>query len=250
MHIPSESRLAISTQTKANGRPRRPAKSVASVMSNLHLLLRVPSFGRWPLRLHFFNREVFAAWEKWCAAASARLRESLAVVTDFGSQATRSAAAAKGREKVAVSGDGQGEAEGPEPWGIHGLPLDYEPIKEYVAKGQDIFEFERQGSCLVCREPMLAGQGLHALCSNDGCDGAGHVSCWSRHLVKGGEGANVVPVQGQCPKCKGEVHWGVMMTELTLRVRGQKDVEKLLNRKRKRATKKTAKASSSTVPDP
>ena len=249
MHIPSESRLAISTQTKANGQPRRPAKSVASVMSNLHLLLRVPSFGRWPLRVHFFNREVFAVWEKWCAAASARLRESLAVVTDFGGKATRSAAA-KGKETAAISGDMQSEAGAPEAWGIHALPLDYEPIKQYVAKGQDIFEFERQGSCVVCQEPMLAGEGLHALCSNDACDGAGHVSCWSRHLVKGGEGANIVPVQGQCPKCEGGVHWGVMMTELTLRVRGQKDVEKLLNRKRKRATKKTAKASSSTVPDP
>jgi structure-specific endonuclease subunit SLX1 len=35
-----------------------------------------------------------------------------------------------------------------------------------------------------------------------------------------------------------------MMKELTLRTRGQKDVEKLLQRKRKRATKKTAKVSS------
>ncbi len=232
MHIPSESRLAISTQRKANGRPRRPTKSVTSVVSNLHLLLRVPSFGRWPLRVHFFDREIFAAWEKWCAAASARLRASLAVVTDFGEPAAAAAA------KSAASQ----EEEGPEPWGIHALPLDYEPIKDYVAKGQDIFEFERQGNCVVCQEAMVSGEGLFALCSNNGCDGVGHVSCWSRHLVKGEEPDSMVPIQGQCPKCKGEVQWGTMMKELTLRVRGQKDVEKLLKRKRKRATKKTAKA--------
>jgi structure-specific endonuclease subunit SLX1 len=41
MHIPSEQRLAVATQRKGNGRPRRPAKSLASVASNLHLLLRV-----------------------------------------------------------------------------------------------------------------------------------------------------------------------------------------------------------------
>ncbi|KAK4157166.1 splicing factor 3a [Chaetomidium leptoderma] len=231
VHIPSSSRLAVSTRAKANGRPRRPSKSLASVVSNLHLLLRVPSFARWPLQVHFFNRDVFGAWEKWCSTANEQLRASLGVVTDFGGQ-----------------GDGeqqqqqQQQQQEPDPWGIHALPLDYEAVKEYVAKGQDIFEFERQGQCVLCRGDMTSGEGLHALCSNNGCDGVGHVSCWSQHLLGGDEADSIVPVQGQCPKCKGEVLWGGMMKELTLRVRGQKDVEKLLKRKRRRVTKKVTKA--------
>lgn len=217
-------------------------------MSNLHLLLRVPSFGRWPLRVHFFSRDVFAVWEKWCAAASERLRPSLGVATDFGTGAGGGVGSA-----VSVEDPGEGlvtaqEGAGGQPRGIHALPLDYEPIKDYVAKGQEIFEFERQGRCVVCREEMPSGEGLHALCTNDGCDGVGHVSCWSRHFVGDGAADDIVPVQGQCPKCKGEVHWGVMMKELTLRVRGQQDVEKLLKRKRKRARKKPAHASSAASP--
>nr|6SEH_A Chain A, Structure-specific endonuclease subunit SLX1 [Thermothielavioides terrestris]6SEH_C Chain C, Structure-specific endonuclease subunit SLX1 [Thermothielavioides terrestris]6SEI_A Chain A, Structure-specific endonuclease subunit SLX1 [Thermothielavioides terrestris]6SEI_C Chain C, Structure-specific endonuclease subunit SLX1 [Thermothielavioides terrestris] len=236
VHIPSASRLTVATQTKANGRPQRPPRSLASVVANLHLLLRVPSFARWPLRVHFFRRDVFAAWEKWCAAASERLRPSLAVVTDFEGGSEGLAGAVVGGE------EGRERGEGAPCWGIHALPLDYEPIKDYVAKGQEIFEFERQGACVVCREEMASGDGLQALCTNQGCDGVGHLSCWSRHFLKGAEADSILPVQGQCPKCGGEMEWGNMMKELTLRTRGQKEVEKLLKRKRRRATKKTANA--------
>jgi structure-specific endonuclease subunit SLX1 len=120
--------------------------------------------------------------------------------------------------------------------------LDYEPVKEYVAKGREIFEFERQGRCVVCQEEMKSGEGLHALCTHDGCDGVGHVSCWSKYFLKNDEEGGILPVQGQCPKCKKEVDWADMMKELTLRIRGQKEVEKLLKQKRKRVAKKANKA--------
>lgn len=248
MHIPSESRITVSTQRKANGQPRRPSRSLASVVSNLHLLLRVPSFERWPLKLHFFDRTAHAAWEKWCGVSSTELRSSLAVVTDFGGEATSSGSGARGSSDGAAAEASQSvEGEGKEgeqggAWGIHALPLDYEPLNEYVAKGQEIFEFERQGKCVVCHEELPMGEGLHAVCTNDGCDGVGHLSCWGRHMLPDGEEDDILPVQGRCPRCKGEVKWGVMMTELTLRLRGKKEVEKLLKRKRRCATKNGSKA--------
>ncbi|KAK4656745.1 Slx4p interacting protein [Podospora pseudocomata] len=249
LHIPSESRLAFSTQRKRNGQPKRPPKSLSSILSNLHLLLSVPSFARWPLRVHFFKRDVHAAWGRWCGKVERELRGSLPVVTDFGEDEGAVVARASASEPLGVVGeglDGDGGGEEVPTWGIYGLPLDYAPLKEYVAKGQDIFVFERQGSCVVCKEEIDHGEGgLHAVCSNEGCEGVGHLRCWGRYLLKseegGGEGA-ILPVGGRCPRCKGEVHWGTMMKELTLRVRGQKEVENLLKVKRKRAPrKKTAK---------
>lgn len=256
VHIPAGARLSVATQTKRNGQPRRPTRSLASVVSNLHLLLRVPSFGRWPLRVHFFDRGVWSAWERWCEATAEGLRDGLGVVTDFGERGVRGSGGGGGEGeegRVTVEGKEQGErTEGGERvvvdedqaprWGIHALPLDYEPMKEYVAKGQEIFEFERQGRCVVCDEDMASGEGLHALCTNGGCDGVGHLSCWSRHLLGDGDADSILPLQGACPKCKGEVHWGEMMKELTLRTKGSKEVEKLLKRKRRRATKKATKA--------
>ncbi|KAK0666444.1 hypothetical protein QBC41DRAFT_256207 [Cercophora samala] len=238
LHIPSESRLAFSTQRKRNGQPKRPPKSLTSILSNLHLLLSVPSFARWPLTVHFFARDVHAAWGRWCGKAERELRGSLPVVTDFGDNVTAVAKAVKPPDDAE---DGEEGDEVPT-WGIYGLSLDYEPLKEYVAKGRDIFEFERQGSCVVCKEEIEPDEGgLHAVCSNEGCEGVGHLRCWGRYLLRKEEGVReeaVLPVGGRCPRCKGEVHWGTMMKELTLRVRGQKEVEKLLKVKRKRAAKK------------
>lgn len=241
VHIPSESRITISTGVKANGQPRRPSKSLASILSNLHLLLRVPSFARWPLKLHFFVPEVYAVWRKQCAAVAEPLRPGFTVATDFGGEAQK----ASGKESGATLGgeEEQGEGEPAQPRGIHALPLDYQPIRDYVAKGQEIFEFERQGNCVVCRGTMLPGEGLHALCTNAGCDGVGHLSCWSRHFLAAREGDSILPVQGRCPKCNKEIFWGDMMKELTLRVRGPRDVEKLLRRKRGRGAGKASKTS-------
>lgn len=208
---------------------------MTSIMSNIHLLLGVPSFSRWPLRLHFFNADVYKVWEKTKAVAKEPLRSNLSVVTDFGSSTTTTLPAV----------DAQGEEDAPEPLpcGIHALPLDYVPIKDYVAKGREVFGFEREGHCVVCKEYMPPGEGVYALCANDGCEGVGHLSCWSRHIIPPRERQdNFLPVDGRCPKCSGEIQWVDMMKELTLRMRGPKEVDKLL--KKKRATKTKAKAPS------
>jgi len=253
MHIPSTERLVVSTQRKRNGHPKRPPASMTSILSNLHLLLRVPSFARWPLRLHFFVPEVFRAWGRCCGKVAAadgeaeaearvvgRLRAGFTVVTDFEKEHRQ-------QSLGTATEDIEGEEEGAKPgWGIHALPLDYEPIKDYVAKGQSIFEFERQGDCVVCRETIdpekEGGGGLHAICTNDGCEAVGHLLCWKRHFMprtttSEGDDDDILPIQGRCPKCHGEIQWVDMMKELTLRLRGKTEVQKLLKTKRRRVVK-------------
>lgn len=142
------------------------------------------------------------------------LRESVRVFTDF---------------------EESSDAEADEPHGVHALPVNYAPLKEYVAKTRSIFEFEREGACAVCRGDLPPGEGLYAVCPNTGCEAVGHLSCWSRHMLGKEEGDEaILPVSGRCPGCSGQVTWGEMMKELSLRVRGPKEVEKLLKKPRKR----------------
>ncbi|KAL1837281.1 hypothetical protein VTJ49DRAFT_4067 [Mycothermus thermophilus] len=247
---PPSSSSSTTKAKRRRRRPRRPPKTLASVAASMYLLLRAPSFARWPVMPRFFNRDLFGAWERWCAAVATvgELEGSvgsgeLVVVTDFGGDAGE-------LERGEGEGDGPGEAKS----GIHALPLDYEPIKEYVAKGQEIFEFERQGRCVVCREELPSSSfeaeetsrgGLQAICPNPECNGVGHLACWGRHLLEsGGEPDEIVPIRGRCPKCDGEVVWVDMLKEMTLRMRGRKEVEKLLKKKRRKgkAAEKSAKA--------
>ncbi|KAJ0159042.1 Structure-specific endonuclease subunit SLX1 [Colletotrichum tanaceti] len=216
LHIPSTSRITVSNGVKKNGHPRRPRINLPSILSNLQLLLSVPSFRRWPLTLHFFAKDVYKAWLSSSASSTEPLPNTLGVVTDFGPDPTAS------------SSDGAA-------WGIHALPLDYAPIKAYVEKGQSITAFEREGNCVVCKDALPHAQGLLAICPNEACEGVGHLSCWSRHMLHNeGDQQAVVPIQGRCPQCAGHVRWVDMMKELTLRERGAKVVETLLKKKKRR----------------
>jgi structure-specific endonuclease subunit SLX1 len=208
----------MSSGVKKNGHPRRPRQSLTGILSNLHLLLRVPSFARWPLQLHFYAGDVHKAWQDWCKGVSEPLRPSIRVLTDLVPGADSSQGVECGKEA---------------PRGIHALPLDYAPMRQYVDKARSIFTFEREGACAVCDWEMPAGEGLYAVCSNDGCEAVGHLDCWGQHFLKEGQdGDAMLPIDGRCPKCLGEVSWRDMVTELTLRERGQKEVEKLLKKRR------------------
>lgn len=186
-------------------------------MSNIHLLTGVSSFARWPLNLHFFAREAQTAWENWTRSAETPVREGLGILTDF-----------------KPTGNDAEHSSKPT-WGIHNLPLDYKPMKEYVEKVHNVVSFEREGKCVHCKQELVTGKGLYAMCPNQGCEAMGHLDCWSRHALSTDREGIVMPHMCRCPSCEGEIRWGDMVKELSLRTRGVKEVEKLLKKKKSRA---------------
>lgn len=174
--------------------------------------------------MHFFAPEVYEAWNKWCDTANEPLRDTIRVVTDF----------EPSRSGLTVMEGSDAEKMPEKPWGIHALPLDYAPMKDYVTKTRSIHDFEREGNCVICGEHLEPGKGLYATCSNTGCEGTGHASCWSKHILGKDATEDIIPISGHCPRCKVEVVWGDLMKEMSLRVRGPKEVEKLLKKPRKR----------------
>lgn len=189
-----------------------------SIISNIHLLLGVPSFARLPLKLHLFVPEMHRAWTKYLEDASEPLHRAIPVYTDF-----------------ALSQNETGDSTSTEPLvprGIHALPLDYAPMKSYVEKTRDLYFFEREGACVVCGESLPHDEGLYATCSNAGCEGTGHVACWGRHLLGDNVADDIIPISGQCPRCEGDVVWGDMIMEMSLRLRGQKEIDRLFKKPR------------------
>lgn len=175
-------------------------------MSNIHLLTGVPSFARWPLNVHFLAREAFTTWQSRIQATQTPCREGLEILTDF----------SHSREVDSTSG------------GIHALPADYSPMSEYVLKARDVVDFEQEGKCVHCEEDLDSGKGLHAMCPNSECKAMGHLNCWSKHALAGDSSGHIIPEQCTCPSCGGDIRWGDMVKELSLRVRGTQEVKKLV----------------------
>lgn len=189
-------------------------------MANIHVLAGVPSFSRWPLDLHFLSRDAHKAWEDRVRTADVQVPSGLGLHTDFP------------------------EAAPEQPQGVHALPLDYTPLKAYVAKVHEVMGNDGRRRCVHCREDLRPERGLYAMCPGADCVAAGHVDCWSRHALAGEQQETILPDRCSCPSCGGEIRWVDMMKELSLRTRGQKDVENLLKEKRKRKAKSPVEGAS------
>ncbi|KOS17224.1 Structure-specific endonuclease subunit SLX1 [Escovopsis weberi] len=159
LHIPAEARLAISTKRKRSGMPRRPKPTLESIVANIHLLVGVASFARWPLSVHFFAREALSAWEDRVQCSGSPARPGLRVLTDFSSAAAGEREAEEEEEE---------EEEEDAVGGIHGLALDYGDIGAYVEKANEAIAFERAGECVHCGGELAGGQGLYPMCSHEG----------------------------------------------------------------------------------
>ncbi|TAQ84272.1 hypothetical protein B7494_g7407 [Chlorociboria aeruginascens] len=242
LHIPPESRIQHATQNKRSGQPRRPRHSITTLLSTLHLLLRVPSFSRWPLQLRFFSEDVHKAWVKYTNRSSEPLRDSLKIIQDFPPSSAPSE-----DESNLRSNAHQRKIE----YGIHGLIVDYANEKPYVEKSKGIIEFEREGSCSLCKSELEHDAGIYTICPNPGCEAVTHMACLSKHFLKTDSQAltldPLIPMQGNCPTCKVELMWVDIVKELTLRMRGQKPVAALL--KQKRVKKAKAESASQAIPE-
>jgi len=223
LHIPPESRLQHAAGKKRSGHPKRPRHTVTSLLSNLHLLLRVPSFSRWPLEIRFFSGDVHKSWLKWCKTAREPIRSSIPIITDF-------------PPVVVEDSEDNGSPKSKKPKATHGiaaLDIEYLGAKQHVLKGKEIVEFEQEGACTVCQADLEHEAGIYSICPAPGCDSVTHLTCLSKHFLKNDE-SSIVPVQGNCPSCNTELMWVDVVKELTLRMRGRKEVEKLLKVKRAR----------------
>lgn len=123
--------------------------------------------------------------------------------------------------------------------GIEGLDVDYTTVKPQVEKAKSIVDFELEGSCSICASPLEHDEGMYTICPNPSCNSVTHLTCLSKGFLKGDEEA-LVPVSGSCPSCKEQTRWIDVVKELSLRMRGLKEVEKLLKIKRPRKGKGTA----------
>ncbi|PQE23752.1 GIY-YIG catalytic domain-containing protein [Rutstroemia sp. NJR-2017a BBW] len=235
-HIKAEERIQHSTRRKRSGQPKRPRHSMQSLLSNLHLLLRTSYFERWPLDIRFFSPDVHRSWLTWMNKAPEPLRPSLSIITDFPSEETTSV-------------DEHGDETSTPVHGIAALNILYQDNKPHVSKARDIIAQGREGLCDVCQQDLKKDPGIHTTCPNPGCEGVTHMSCLSKHFLRSDGDGTMIPIKGLCPSCKTEILWIDVVKEVSLRMRGEKQVEKLLKEKRVRKGKDTAASQAAALED-
>lgn len=204
-------------------RPARPRASLADKLSNLHLLLQVPSFARWPLEVRFFCEDVHKVWQRWTARSDGKIRNGIKIVLDV-------------KQHVESPDDVQAQKSG----GVGHIDVGYSGLKNHVQKSLCLLAEGGSHRCAVCTEILGFPAKTVLVCPNEGCETVFHMTCLSkRFLNEEGVSGSVVPVSGSCPRCKATLQWIDLVKEMSLRVRGENEVTQLMKGPRVRKVKVT-----------
>tara|TARA_R110002003_G_scaffold1640_3_gene23363 strand:- start:4469 stop:5557 length:1089 start_codon:yes stop_codon:yes gene_type:complete len=210
-------------------RRKRPPMSLEARLKNLHYLLGVASFSRWPLHLRFFAPDVFAQWERHITKLPTKLRNSITI------QLTPA-------EIPKVAPDVATELYThfiPEV--IRAISVAYEDCKPYVEKSRLALDEGRRRACGVCRKEADASTSLVLVCPIESCQSVSHLACLSNKFLKeDGNKDALVPIEGKCPGCSSPVRWATMMKELSLRTHGEEELKAMFKPKRKRKSDNAA----------
>ena len=236
-HIPHDERISFATtqirtspKTGRTGkRPGRPKTSLSDKLSNLHLLLRVPYFSQWPLELRFFSDDVFQFWQTWCQRVDAQISPRIKVWLDKPKHVLEPIIqpvieGSKPRRKLDDIGKG----------GVNGIDPTYASLRPVLEKSQLLLEPDNDLTCNLCMESLDPKRDLITVCYQHSCWGIHHMTCLSSHFLKAEGTVSMLPTSGECPSCKTNLLWVDLVKEMTLRIRGGDEVDKILRaRKRK-----------------
>lgn len=232
-HISPSSRITQSKMTSRisprTGRTRkrsaRPRLSLTDRLANLHLLLRSNSFARWPLKLTFYSEDVYRVWQKWSSQTPEKLRAGIEVPTD---------------ETVPKADDQNIPAN---TTGIHALDVGYMSLKSQLEKSQAAFEGEINCKCTICRKAVPTSGAATLVCTNNSCSAVAHLHCLSSVFLRDEkQNDTLVPTHGKCPSCNTELQWIDLVKDLSLRMRGEKEVKAIFKPKRGKKAIATAAA--------
>ena len=230
---PKESKKKTKSGKKRK-KTRRPPLKMHETLENLHLLLRVPSIARWPLSLRFFSVDVYSNWQLFNARSGRIIRDGISVIMDqrqslesFENDETTGSAKPGLQWKRKASGKG----------GVEGLDLTYTPLKGHLEKSKSRLASSQMLRCAVCfdeTEPLLQ---TVLICPQARCSAASHMFCLARSFLKeeNTEGS-IIPISGTCPTCRAHSTWIDLVKEMSLRVKGEKEVAVLMGNARGRKT--------------
>ncbi|KAJ5992579.1 Structure-specific endonuclease subunit slx1 [Penicillium sp. IBT 35674x] len=225
---PSQSKVIVNPKTgKTKPRPGRSRRSLTAHLEDLHTLLRSAYFSAWPLRVRFFCADVYRVWRVWNDRVSTPLPA----------------------DKVILDGDClmQGSVNINQRVGhIQNLSVDYTPLESYLEKSMFILDDSDELQCQICKAQVEPSTQQIVVCPQSLCRGTSHLLCLSTHFLNTGDDPDaLVPTRGNCPTCQETVGWPLMMQELSLRNRAEKEARTILRRKDRRERKELAKHSRS-----
>ena len=200
------------------------------------------SFARW----RFFCQDVYDLWLRWNASVTGEINTGVKVVLDLKQPAEPldehkilNNAQVKRRMKQDAIGKG----------GVEGVDTGYGKMKGHVEKSLLLLAQGEMNRCAICNMDIGSSATTVLVCPQEKCRAVSHMACLAQHFLHDTEqqSESVLPTSGNCPLCKFELRWIDLVKEMSLRVKGEAEVAKLLKKPRVRNARLKPKEVSSAI---
>ncbi|PWW74400.1 hypothetical protein C7212DRAFT_299133, partial [Tuber magnatum] len=191
-----------------------PHMGMKALLANLHLLLRVPAFARWPLSVRFFTEDLYLAWEVYCRTERGP-SNAVEVKLDLRKrERSRSPSPPPGRRTGSKMKQFTPTGEG----GLQGLDITNHHLDRHMQKAKDLL---RDGDikCGVCAKIFAHGGATAVVCPHAFCNHVAHLKCLSQVFLRTDLKYAVLPTEGVCPGCNRSTKWVDLVRELSSRTR-------------------------------
>ncbi|KAI6888500.1 hypothetical protein KC318_g16648 [Hortaea werneckii] len=154
-------------------------------------------------------------------------------------------------ESMRSTGDSGAEetpGEASKPKGIDTLDVSYATVKGHLEKSRQAIENAEWLHCNICHQGLPSSGAMILVCPSEGCSALSHIDCLSKHFLDTSSDRDaMLPTSGNCPECGNKLQWVDLVKELSLRMRGEKEIKGLF--KKRRRTKRQMDAEASAADD-
>ncbi|KAL8681375.1 MAG: hypothetical protein Q9186_002518 [Xanthomendoza sp. 1 TL-2023] len=222
-------------QKKRHNKPHRPRLTLKNSLSNLHLLLHVSNFNRWPLSVRFLCSDMYKAWLVHSKRDLGELRDGFQVFRDFEQPAEQI-----DETPPDPKTDQKTKKESPTMAIAEKIDVTYSRFKPHLTKNIARLAESPITTCSICADPLDLRHSVFLTCPSEGCRAISHMSCLARKWAPNHQSDGfLLPISGSCFQCGIEQQWVELVKELSLRGRGEKHLARLTAEPRVRKPKVT-----------
>lgn len=178
---------------------------------------------------------MYDIWVRWSERIDGQIRSGIKILLDvkqpeepLATEEVPPSAQIKPKRKSKVVGKG----------GVDGVDVGYSKLKGYLEKSLFLLAESESNSCAVCVEDLGVRDAMVLVCSHENCRSTFHLTCLAKRFLNAeNQEELVLPTSGTCPQCGSELRWIDLVKEMSLRIRGENDVARLMKKPKVRQTK-------------
>lgn len=171
---------------------------------------------------------MYDVWLRWSQRVNSEIRPCVKVFLDV-KQPVESPNDPAGPLSAQIKQKQKREAIGK--GGIDGIDIGYRKLKDHLEKSLFLLAEGEANKCAICADHIEDQSRTVLVCSLATCRAVFHMSCLAKSFLdKEQQGNAVIPTFGKCPNCQSKHQWVDLVKEMSLRVRGETEVAKLMKK--------------------